>query len=124
MDTLRIVDAIGLATDLVGVGVIVVGGIIAPRSRVRTLGRDGGGPPTADSGATSVAPSCWDWRSWSLATSSAPSPSSPRFDSVLVLGGIVLIRTFLSFSLEELNGTWPWRRGRREADEEVSAGDV
>jgi uncharacterized membrane protein len=30
--------------------------------------------------------------------------------SVLVLGGIVLIRTFLSFSLEvEMTGVWPWR---------------
>jgi uncharacterized membrane protein len=32
---------------------------------------------------------------------------------VLVLGGIVLIRTFLSFTIEvELEGTWPWRRKR------------
>ena len=33
-------------------------------------------------------------------------------DSVIVLGGIVLIRTFLSFSLEvEIEGRWPWQRG-------------
>ena len=32
-------------------------------------------------------------------------------DSVIVLGGIVLIRTFLSFSLEvEIEGRWPWQR--------------
>jgi uncharacterized membrane protein len=32
-------------------------------------------------------------------------------ESVAVLGLIVLIRTFLSFSLEvEMTGTWPWRR--------------
>ncbi len=36
----------------------------------------------------------------------------PTMDSVVVLGAIVLIRTFLSFSLEvELEGRWPWRRG-------------
>lgn len=35
----------------------------------------------------------------------------PTFDSVIVLSGIVLIRTFLSFSLEvELEGRWPWQR--------------
>jgi len=35
----------------------------------------------------------------------------PTLDSVLVLGGIVLIRTFLSFSLEvEIEGRWPWQR--------------
>jgi uncharacterized membrane protein len=39
---------------------------------------------------------------------------SPTVDNVLILGLIVLIRTFLSFSLEtEINGTLPWRRGDR-----------
>ena len=34
------------------------------------------------------------------------------FDSAITLGIIVLVRTFLSFSLEiELEGTLPWRRG-------------
>ncbi len=36
---------------------------------------------------------------------------APTLENVLVLGGIVLIRTFLSFSLEvEIEGTLPWRR--------------
>ena len=36
---------------------------------------------------------------------------APRFRSAGVLAVIVLIRTFLSFSLEvELEGHWPWRR--------------
>jgi uncharacterized membrane protein len=35
----------------------------------------------------------------------------PSLQNVLVLGLIVLIRTFLSFSLEvEIDGRWPWRR--------------
>jgi Protein of unknown function (DUF1622) len=35
----------------------------------------------------------------------------PTVDNVLVLGLIVLIRTFLSFSLEtEIEGVVPWRR--------------
>lgn len=37
----------------------------------------------------------------------------PTLESLAVLGAIVLIRTFLSFSLEvELEGRWPWRRER------------
>jgi len=37
----------------------------------------------------------------------------PSFRSVGVLGGIVVIRTFLSFSLEvEIEGRWPWTRSR------------
>jgi uncharacterized membrane protein len=36
---------------------------------------------------------------------------APTLDNVLVLGVIVLIRTFLSFSLEiEIDGVVPWRR--------------
>ena len=35
----------------------------------------------------------------------------PTLQSVIVLGAIVLIRTFLSFSLElEIDGRWPWQR--------------
>jgi uncharacterized membrane protein len=35
----------------------------------------------------------------------------PSLENVAVLGLIVLIRTFLSFSLEvEIDGRWPWRR--------------
>ena len=36
--------------------------------------------------------------------------------SVAVLGGIVAIRTFLSFSLElEIEGRWPWQRRAGQA---------
>ncbi len=35
-------------------------------------------------------------------------------ESVAVLGVIVVIRIVLSFSLEvEVDGTWPWSRGRQ-----------
>jgi len=37
----------------------------------------------------------------------------PTIRSLIVLAGIVLIRTFLSFSLEvEIEGRWPWQKGR------------
>ena len=37
------------------------------------------------------------------------------FESVAVLGIIVLIRILLSFSLEvEIDGAWPWRRSQAE----------
>jgi uncharacterized membrane protein len=38
---------------------------------------------------------------------------TPTLDSVAVLGLIVLIRTFLSWSLEvEIAGRWPWQKAR------------
>jgi uncharacterized membrane protein len=37
--------------------------------------------------------------------------TAPTMDNVLVLGLIVLIRTFLSLSLQvELEGKWPWQK--------------
>ncbi len=39
----------------------------------------------------------------------------PTLDSLAVLAGIVVIRTFLSFSLEvEIEGRWPWQQHRAE----------
>lgn len=41
----------------------------------------------------------------------------PTLESALTLGLIVLVRTFLSFSLEiELEGSLPWRRAAAEAE--------
>lgn len=46
----------------------------------------------------------------------------PTLQSVAALGLIVLIRTFLSFSLEvEINGRWPWQHSGDERQEPVSS---
>jgi len=40
---------------------------------------------------------------------------TPSFENLAVLALIVLIRTFLSFSLEvEIEGRWPWQRRAAE----------
>lgn len=45
---------------------------------------------------------------------------SPTIESVVVLGLIVIVRTFLSFSLEvELYGRWPWQRAPNESGSET-----
>ena len=52
---------------------------------------------------------------------------TPTLSGVLVLGLIVLIRTFLSIALEvELEGRWPWQRkmGARENQDLSSKGKV
>jgi uncharacterized membrane protein len=41
----------------------------------------------------------------------------PTLQSLAVLGGIVLIRTFLSMTLEvELEGRWPWQQRRSPSE--------
>ncbi|MBM7471277.1 DUF1622 domain-containing protein [Subtercola frigoramans] len=47
---------------------------------------------------------------------------TPTLESVAVLAAIILIRTFLSLSLElEITGRWPWQSGK--ATDPVSAAD-
>lgn len=47
---------------------------------------------------------------------------TPDARSVAVLAGIVLIRTFLSFSLElEITGYWPWQKNRQPPAATVAA---
>lgn len=42
----------------------------------------------------------------------------PSLEGIIVLGLVVLIRTFLSISLEmEIDGRWPWNRTRDERRE-------
>jgi uncharacterized membrane protein len=47
---------------------------------------------------------------------------TPTLDSVVVLAIIVLIRTFLSWSLElEISGRWPWQKRDRQVDDTAPA---
>ncbi len=49
----------------------------------------------------------------------------PTMDNVLILGLIVLIRTFLSFSMEiEIEGTLPWKRALTQTGAAVIADAV
>ena len=49
----------------------------------------------------------------------------PTLDNVVILGIIVLIRTFLSFSLEiEIEGTLPWKRALTQTGASVIADEV
>ncbi|GAB4099246.1 DUF1622 domain-containing protein [Sinomonas halotolerans] len=48
---------------------------------------------------------------------------TPTFDTVIVLGLIVIIRTFLSFSLElEITGRWPWQKRAAPVADAVADG--
>lgn len=50
---------------------------------------------------------------------------APSLDNVVILGIIVLIRTFLSFSLEiEIEGTLPWKRALTQSGASVIADAV
>jgi uncharacterized membrane protein len=49
----------------------------------------------------------------------------PTFATVGVLGLIVLVRTFLSWSIDvEINGEWPWQRARFHKGEPPGSDEV
>lgn len=94
--------------EVVGVSVILVGAIVA---LARLAGERGGGDAftrlRSDLGRSILLGLEFLVAADIIATVAVePTPRS-----VLVLGAIVLIRTFLSWSLEvEIEGRWPWRR--------------
>ena len=115
-DIHRWIEPVSTTLELVGVGVIVLGVVLATVGFARQLRPLGWGEAyeryranlgrgillgleilvCADIIDTVTAPLSWT--------------------SVGLLGAIVLIRTFLSFSLEtEIEGRWPWRRRPVEA---------
>ena len=103
-------DDIAKAVEIVGVAIIVVGGLIALVRAGFDLQRD------HDATASYRGLRSFLGRSILLGLEVLVAADlirtvavDPSLENVAVLGLIVLIRTFLSFSLEvEIDGRWPW----------------
>ncbi len=104
------IQTVGEAADVVGVAVIVIGGILAAGIATGRLLRR--------------MPDTYRWFRRQLGRAILVGLEllvaadiirtvaiTPTAESVAVLAGIVLIRTFLSWSLElEVSGRWPWQQ--------------
>ncbi|WP_159941095.1 MULTISPECIES: DUF1622 domain-containing protein [unclassified Nocardiopsis] len=115
MDIGEIIEAVGTAVDVAGVGVIVVGALGSTVLFVRRWmsGRDldAAYRPYRHGLGRAILLGLEFLVAGDIIRTVAISPT---FASVGVLAGIVLIRTFLSFSLEvELENRWPWQSARR-----------
>jgi uncharacterized membrane protein len=111
------VGRLGLAVDGLGVGVMVIGLVIALLMYVSRLSRRDRDPQELYRQArVSAGRSILMGLELLVAGDIIRTVAvSPTFRSVGVLAVIVLIRTFLSFTLEmEISGRWPWQteRGR------------
>lgn len=122
----EMVDVVSKAIEVVGIAVILVGGIrafaVCAQGPLRR--RDGTAYPQLrrDLGRTILL----GLEILVAADIVRTIGVSPTFTSVGVLGLIVVVRTFLSFSLEvEIDGRWPWRAAalRRNAALAPAAGD-
>ena len=114
MDTKHTIELIGTAFEVAGVAVIVIGSILAFGRYVVTLIRFRDGPAAFRGLRLYLGRSIVLGLELLVAADIIRSVAiDPTFVSVGVLGLIVLVRTFLSWSLEvEINGEWPWQRSR------------
>ena len=110
----EIVEIVGQGVDAAGVGIILFGAIIAGAFFVRrTLAGD-----RSDRSYNAFREGLGRALLLGLELLVAADiirtvAVTPTIESVLVLALIVIIRTFLSWSLEvELNGRWPWQHAK------------
>ena len=114
MDIKHTAELIGSGFELAGIIVLVFGSILAFGRYVVTLIRFRDGPAAFRGLRLYVGRSIVLGLELLIAADIIRSVAiDPTFVSVGVLGLIVLVRTFLSWSLEvEINGEWPWQRSR------------
>ena len=99
------------AVEVVGIGVLIVGGCYALAAFALKVTR-GGSTDAYEDLRRSLGRSILLGLEILVAADIIRTIAiTPSFTSVGVLGLIVVVRTFLSFSLEaELDGQWPWRK--------------
>ena len=125
MDIQTLVDMVALAFEVTGVGVLALGAVwSALRALVNYIrsrdARNAGGEKVFARLRTDLGRTILLGLEILVAADIIRTVGiEPTLEGVLVLGLIVLIRTFLSFSLEvEIEGKLPWRRERhRHRDE-------
>ena len=121
MSFVEVIETVGKAIDAVGVAVIAIGALISAAGAVMRL--------------RARTPEVYRWfreqlgRSILLGLEFLVAADiirtvavTPDARSVAVLAGIVLIRTFLSFSLQlEVTGYWPWQAARARRQQSAPA---
>jgi uncharacterized membrane protein len=114
------VDLLAKALELAGVAIIVGGIILATLTFIRD-GRRAGWESAYSYYRSNIGRGILLGLELLVGADIIATITAPlTIESVGLLAGVVLIRTFLSFSLEtEIEGYWPWQRAAREAREEA-----
>ena len=113
MEFEEIVEFVGQAVELTGIAVIVLGLLVALTAFIATLLRRRVAVDAYATARESIGRSILLGLELLVAGDIIRTVAvSPSFTSVGVLAAVVLIRTFLSFTLEmEISGRWPWEQG-------------
>jgi uncharacterized membrane protein len=122
VDFQQVIEMVGKGVDAVGVAVIVLGALAA--TVVMAVGSFRGGRSVYRLYRQHLGRSILLGLEFLVAGDIIRTVAiTPTFTSVGVLAGIVLIRTFLSFSLElEIGGRWPWQERERVGSDRAEAG--
>lgn len=110
MSLVEIIEGIGSAIDAVGVAVIAGGAVLAGFVTLAKGRREDGG--AYDFFRRRLGRAILLGLEFLVAADIIRTVAvTPTAQGVAVLAGIVLIRTFLSFSLQvEMTGAWPWQQ--------------
>lgn len=106
----RVVHSIGFGLEVVGIGVIVLGGLIASFAFLRGWWEHNGFGATYHHFRANLGRAILLGLEFLVAADIIRTVAiEPTFQNFGVLGVLVVIRTFLSFALEvEIDGHWPW----------------
>jgi uncharacterized membrane protein len=121
MDISKIMETLGQIVDVTGVVAIVLGVLIALiDATIRLLRRNG---DTYERFRRMLGRAILIGLELLVAADIIRTVAvTPTLESVTVLGLIVAIRTFLSWSLQvEVNGRWPWQTTARQAGQHPAA---
>ena len=112
MDSKYTIELIAMAFELVGVGILILGSMIAFVHYLVTLIRSRKNHVAYRDLRLDLGRAILVALELLIVADIIRSVAiNPTFASIGVLGLIVLVRTFLSWSLEvEINGEWPWNR--------------
>ncbi len=115
MDIGNIINNIGLAIDIVGVGVMVVGGISTTVLCFSRLRKGATFKELYTSFRHGIGRSILLGLEFLVAGDIIRTVAvRPTFQSVGILSIIIALRTFLSIMLQvEVDGTWPWNKRKR-----------
>jgi uncharacterized membrane protein len=111
------VDLLAKALELAGVAIIVGGIIVATFTFIRDGKREGNWESAYSYYRSNIGRGILLGLELLVGADIISTITAPlTIESVGLLAGIVLIRTFLSFSLEtEIEGCWPWQRAAKDA---------
>jgi uncharacterized membrane protein len=106
----EIIEVTGRTIDAIGVAVIAGGGVLAVFLTLGRIRREDGG--AYEFFRRRLGRAILLGLEFLVAADIIRTVAvTPTAESVAVLAGIVLIRTFLSFSLQlEMTGAWPWQQ--------------